>query len=165
MTNRIIDTIQNVEINLIEGAAGEEVVEFVADMDIDNDGSGGNPEHDPYHQDDTTLHDPQGRPLDAYHVPFIVVPPVICQETRGRVLGSQARVENTHTGEVCDAVVGDIGPRKKIGEASPACAKLLSVNPNARTGGEERHIIRYTIFVENPATINDITYQLQSYPS
>jgi hypothetical protein len=163
MNSTIIGNIQGVDINLIEGPAGEEIVQFTADMDIDNDGSGGNPEHDQFHQDDTTLHDPNDNALNAYRVPFIVVPPLICQKTRGKVLGSSAIVENIHTGESCEAVVGDIGPHKKIGEASPALAREISVNPNPVTGGEERRIIRYTIYVDKPAVIDGVTYTLESF--
>jgi hypothetical protein len=163
VTTRIIGTIQGVDIHLIEGHAGEEVVEFTADADIDNDGSGGNPDNDPYHQDDTTLHDPVGVALNACTVPFIVVPPVVCQKTKGKVLGSACAVTNILTSQYCEAVVGDIGPRRKIGELSPAAAKQIGVNPNARTGGEERHIIRYTIYVGKPAVLDGVTYQLKSY--
>lgn len=151
-------------INLIKGPAGEEMVEFVADADQDNDGSGGNPEHDPYHQADTALHDPEGKALNAYQVPFIVVPPVVCQRTVAKVLGSLVRAEHMVTGAVCDAVVGDIGPKRKIGELSPAAAKLLGLHLTA-FNGESRHVIRYTIYVGRPATINGVAYQLQSYHS
>lgn len=162
MNSSIIATIQDVPINLIEGPAGEEVVEFVADADQDNDGIGGNPEHDPYHQNDTTLHDPSGKALNAYQVSFIVVPPVVCQQTKGKVLGSMARLENLQTGKITDAVVGDIGPKRKIGELSPAAAKQLGLRITAFSG-ESRKIVRYTIFVGKPATINGVTYGLKSY--
>jgi hypothetical protein len=141
----------------------KEIVNFVSDADIDADGSGGNPDRDPYFQPDTTLHDPIGRPLNAQEVRFIVVPPLICQKTKGKVLGSRCYVLNTSNDKFCDAVVGDIGPRSKTGELSPACAAALGLNPNANHGGTDRKIISYTIYVGQPATLDGVTYELKSY--
>lgn len=156
-----IGTIQSVTIfRTFEGL--NEIVEFIADADEDNDGSGGNPEHDPCHQDDTTLHGPDGRPLNAYKVPFIVVPPLICEQTKGVVLGSMAFVRNITTGQTTPAVVGDIGPRHKIGEISPACAKRVGLHITAFSG-EERHIVHYRILVGKPAMVDGVTYSLKPY--
>ena len=159
---KTLDVIQQVPINLSLSGSGDEIVEFLADMDIDNDGSGGNPDNDPYHQNDTTLHR-DGKALNAYEEPFVVVPPVICKKTNGLVLGSLCLVENTRTNSFCFAVVGDIGPMRKVGEGSPACAKQVGVNPNPVSGGESDKIIRYTIFVGVPAVIGGRRYVLQSY--
>jgi len=158
----VIATIQNVPINLVTDDLGNEIVSFLSDMDIDNDGSGGNPDGDPDHQNDTTLHH-NGAALNAYAVPFVVVPPQVCQQTVGKVLGALCLVEHTSNGKRCLAVVGDIGPRDKTGEASPKTASQLGVDPNARHGGESRKLIRYTIFPGVPAVIGGQTYALQSY--
>jgi Fungal chitosanase of glycosyl hydrolase group 75 len=157
---KTIDLIQEVPINLYTSDSGDEMVIFKADADIDCDGSGGNPDNDPWFQNDTTLHR-DGAALNAYKESFMVVPPVVISKTKGIVLGSLCLVEHTINTKFCFAVVGDIGPRKKVGEISPACAKQIGVNPNARTGGEERKVIRYTIFIGVPARINGLQYTLQ----
>jgi Fungal chitosanase of glycosyl hydrolase group 75 len=162
MKRSTIDIIQSVPINLILSDAGDELVIFRADADIDCDGSGGNPDGDKYFQPDTTLHR-DGFALNAYDEAFVVVPPVVCKKTKGKVLGALCLVENTLTLQMCFAVVGDIGPTFKVGELSPAAAKQIGVNPNPVTGGESRNIIRYTIFVGVPAVVGAFKYQLQSY--
>jgi hypothetical protein len=142
---------------------GDERVVFTADADIDCDGSGGNPDHDPYFQPDTTLHY-EGRALNAYKERFIVVPPAVCRGTKGRVLGSRVRVHYLRTGRICDAVVGDIGPTKKVGELSPACALALGMNPNPNTGGEDHYgMVVYEIWPEQPAILDGVQYQLMKY--
>jgi hypothetical protein len=142
---------------------GEERVCFVADADIDCDGSGGNPDHDPYYQPDTTLHN-AGKALNAYKERFIVVPPAVCRGTKGRVLGARARVHYLRTGLICDAVVGDIGPTKKVGELSPAAAKAVGMEPNPVNGGEDNYeMVVYEIWPEQPAILDGIQYQLMKY--
>jgi len=168
----LIAVIQGVAVKRSLDAAGMEVVDFLADADEDNDGidsdpSDGinnNPEHDPCHQSDTTLHGPDGRPLDPYKVPYIVVPPAIIERTRGIVLGSHVELYNITNGQHCFAVVGDVGPHTKIGELSPAAAKLLGLHITA-FNGESRHIIRYVIHVGRPAIINGVAYRLQPWRS
>ena len=158
-----IGVIQGVRIEYTRDIYGREFAYFVADADIDCDGSGGNPDNDPWFQPDTTLHDPFGRPLNAYRVPFVVVPPIICRRTRGMVLGSECLLTHTLTKRQVLCVVGDIGPTRKIGEISPAAARAIGVNPNARFGGESRHIIDYEIRVGKPAVINGVAYRLKPY--
>lgn len=156
-----IGIIEGVTITRIVNAFGE-IVHFIADFDSDNDGSGGNPEHDRYHQDDTTLHDPNGKALNAYEVPFVVVPPLICQRTRGIVLGSECLLTNTSNGRRVMCVVGDIGPHHKIGEASPAAAKAVGAHASAYSG-DERHVFDYEIRVGKPAFINGVQYALKPF--
>jgi hypothetical protein len=156
---RIIDEIQGCPIyELSDGT-----VFFVADADIDCDGSGGNPEHDPYFQDDTFYHD-DGKALNAYDVPFVVVPPSVVLQTRKIVMGCAAIVTNLMTGEHVNCVVGDLGPMRKIGEISVAAARAISVNPNPKVGGEENRIIAYEIRPGLPAYKSTGSfYALQSY--
>lgn len=155
----IIATIQGAAINL-DIVDGLEVVSFLADMDIDCDGTGGNPYHDPYFQPDTRLHY-NGKALHAETVPYVVVPPVVLSKTKGRVLGSLCEVLNIKSGQRAVAVVGDSGPKRKIGEGSPALASLIGLDPNPNYGGTEKHIILYKIHVGVPAVINGVTYALQ----
>lgn len=158
----ILETIQGAEITLLtDEATGQEIVDFVADMDVDCDGSGGNPHHDPCFQPDTRLHF-QGKALHAETVPYVVVPPVVLRRTRGKVLGSACEVTNTLNGKSTVAVVGDSGPTRKIGEGSPALCEALGLDPNPNHGGTSDRIIRYRIYVGRPAVVNGVTYDLQS---
>jgi hypothetical protein len=159
---RVLGQIGDVRIYL-EEISGIEFVAFLSDADIDCDGSGGNPDHDPYFQPDTSLHGPNGQPLNAYEVPFIVVPPLVCERTRGKVLGSQARVLNITNHKGCKSVVGDIGPRSKTGEVSVECARRLGLDPNPNHGGTSERIIYYSIDVGVPAVVDGVTYALKSY--
>jgi hypothetical protein len=153
--SKIIGTIQGCDV--IEGDDGS--VHFLADADIDCDG-GSNPHHDPCWQPDTSLHF-DGRAIDAESVPYIVVPPLIRDGVSGIVLGCIARVTNSRTGQSTEAVVGDIGPHKKIGEISSECARRIGVNDNPNTGGEEDHVISYTLWPGSPAVVDGVTYELQ----
>jgi hypothetical protein len=166
---RILATIQGQDIHHeITAASGYETVEFTGDMDIDCDGSGGNPHHDPCFQPDTTLHYPArpsklGKPLCAEKVPYVVVPPIVVRGTRCIVMGSLCEV--TYRDKMAFAVVGDSGPTSKVGEGSPRLAELLGINSNPNHGGVDEFAVTYKIHVGVPAIINGITYQLQPYRS
>jgi len=139
------------------------VVHFVADADIDSDGSG--PSHgDPDQQGDTSLHR-NGKPLNSDVDRYIVVPPIICQSVKGIVLGCQASVTNRRNGITCAAVVGDIGPKTKDGEISIALAKALNINPDPVRGGEDSAVIEYFIHPGIAALVDGVSYQLQPYGS
>lgn len=93
---------------------GDGSVTYRAKFAVDTDGCG--PLHgDPDAQADTSLH-VDGKPLNADIDRYIVVPPAIVKGVKGIVLGCQATVSNLKTGGVSDAVVGDIGPHKKLGK-------------------------------------------------
>lgn len=153
----IIGTIQSCNI-FLELLGNEEVVSFLADADIDCDGTGGNPHHDPCFQPHTR-YQPD---LCAEEVPYIVVPPVVLTQTKGKVLGSHCEVTNVRNGKSAVALVGDSGPTRKIGELSPVLAVLLGLDPNPNSGGTEDKIILYTIYVGRPAQVNGKTYPTQS---
>jgi len=86
------------------------------------------------------------RYLDSATENFIVVPSHWRSEIKGVVLGCKAEVKNTKTGKVVVGIVGDFGPKTKLGEASMAIAKALGVNPDPKTGGDENKIYQYTIY-------------------
>lgn len=153
---RLLDTIQSVPI--IETSDGWVV--FISGMMVDCDGSGGNPDGDKYYQPDTTLQR-KGKALNPYEERFVVVPPVIVKRTKGVVMGCQAYVTNLLTGQRTPAVVGDLGPNAKIGEASVACARSIGVPDNPNYGGIPDHIIGYEILPGVPAVVGDIMYHLQ----
>lgn len=136
-----------------------EHVYFTADADVDADGSGGNPHGDPWFQPDTTLHH-GGKALNAEKVPFIVVPPVIRQKTKGIVMGCQAKITNKKNGKSCMAVVGDIGPRTKTGELSCEAARRVGLSGNPNTGGTDERIIIYELWPGQAAVVDGIDYDL-----
>lgn len=161
ITETLLDTIQTAEIRLFTDTdTGKEIVRFTADMDVDCDGTGGNPHGDPYFQPDTRLHF-KCRPLHAEVIPYVVVPPVVIAKTKGKVMGSHCIVTNTANGKKSTAVVGDSGPSRKVGEGSPALCEALGLDPNPNHGGTSDFIIEYEIFVNQPAVVV-IIYDLQS---
>lgn len=99
------------------------------------------------------------RYVDASEVPFVVVPPQVRLRLKGIVLGCRALI--TYRGRVIEAVVADVGPRTKIGEASIKAAELLGINSNPRTGGLVSRSVTYQIFPGVPARVNGFTYELQ----
>jgi hypothetical protein len=148
-------------ISVISELSQDGLVHFVANADIDDDGTG--PGYgDPYHQNDTTLHY-QGQPLNADEDLYVVVPPLICRKVRGIVLGCKVTVTNRRNGNVVIGVIGDIGPSFKDGEVSIATAKALDIDWNPNTGGEDSAVIEYIIEPGVPAMSNGKTYTLQHY--
>lgn len=155
----IIAIIQNVPLYLTI-QSGQEVVDFTADADVDCDGLGGNPHHDPYFQPDTKLHH-NGKALIAEEVPYIVVPPSVIKKTKGIVMGCRAQVTLLDTQQTIMAVVGDEGPTAKVGEMSVAACERLGLNGNPNNGGISYYGIHYRIFPGIPATVDGVTYELQ----
>ena len=136
-------------------------VDYMAKAAVDTDGSG--PLHgDPDAQADTSLHW-MGNPLNADLDKYIVVPPAIITGVKGIVLGCQAFLTNTKNGLTTKAVVGDIGPHKKLGEISVATAKALGINPSPTKGGEDAHVVRYVLNPGIPALVDGKLYQLSPH--
>lgn len=83
--------------------------------------------------------------VDSETVPYIVVPPIIIQNTAGIVRGCKARV--TFHGQSVDCVVADSGPRDKIGELSIAAARALGFNNvSPRNGGISTPTVSYELW-------------------
>lgn len=97
--------------------------------------------------------------VDAETVPYVVVSPLIRQYSRGIVLGCHARV--SFDGRSVDAVVADIGPRRKIGELSIAAARALRIPSSPRTGGRDEYDVKYELWPGKPAEVNGVTYELK----
>ena len=118
-------------------------------MDIDCDGRPGrrcNRRTDPHFSDATAFQQSDGRYLNAARLPYIVVPTpsrVWNYRDSGVRGGSVAAV--IHEGRVQYAVVGDVGPRGIIGEASYASAKALGIRPDPRSGGTDSGVT-YIVF-------------------
>ena len=82
--------------------------------------------------------------VDSETVPYVVVPPLIIQKTRGIVRGSRARV--TYRGNSVDCVVADRGPRSKIGELSIAAARAVGIPSSPKNGGTTRPEVLYELW-------------------
>jgi hypothetical protein len=135
---------------------------FIADADIDCDGSGGNPEGDPWFQPDTTYHY-QDEALNAYEVPFIVLPVSVMKAVKPPVLGCRARMTYIKTGLSTDCIVGDIGPSRKLGECSPCAARRVDMPPSPINGGEDDYNqVLYEVWPGQATTIDGVFYPLQT---
>jgi hypothetical protein len=135
-------------------------VEWVAKLAVCNDGSGGNPDNDPCHQDQTAYYN-NGKYLNPYEVPYIVVPPLIIEGVDPVVLGCQGAIVNLKNGQSTPAICGEIGPDDKLGEASCEGAGRLGLSSSPNSGGTDEHIILYAIWPGIAAVVDGITYKLQ----
>jgi len=131
---------------------------FVSDLDICNDGTG--PSHgDPYYQSQTAYYN-GGKFLNADKDQYIVIPPQIRSAVTPKVMGCQARLTNQLTGQWWPAVVGDIGPSHKTGEAAYCLAKKANVAINHNTG-DPRRIYLYELWPGVAAVVHGKQYQLE----
>ncbi|MER6571471.1 glycoside hydrolase family 75 protein [Streptomyces sp. NPDC001093] len=116
-----------------------DAVFWKADMDIDCDGQPTarcNRRTDPQFDTMTAYDQSDGRHLNAEKLPYIVVPApsrIWNPRKHGVRGGSVAAV--VYRGRVQYAVVGDIGPRDVIGEASYATARGLGIRADPDGGG------------------------------
>lgn len=151
---------------IIATIEGEQIVEhddgsvtYKSKAAIDTDGSG--PLHgDPDAMADTSLHQ-DGKALNADIDKYIVVPPAIIDGVEGVVMGCQAHLQNQLNWLQTDAVVGDIGPHKKLGEISRATAMALDIDPSPISGGMDEHKVFYTIYPGRAAVVDGKQYTLQ----
>lgn len=97
--------------------------------------------------------------VDANFVPYIVVPPQIRKNVPGIVIGCLGQIY--WNGKMINAVVADVGPSTKIGEASMEAARRLGIDSNPRTGGRTIPDVRYTIWPGVQAEIDGVKYSLQ----
>lgn len=151
---------------LVATIEGESIIEFtdlrvvyLSKAAIDADGSGSS-HGDKYFQPDTSLH-LNGKPLNADEDKYVVVPPAIIFGVKGIVMGCHAHIKNLTNGKESDAVVGDTGPHKKLGEISIALAKALGLNSSPISGGEFKHTIFYTLYPGKAALVDGKQYVLQ----
>ncbi len=96
-----------------------------------------------YRHPDKAADDPTAY-VDSETVPYIVVPPLIVQKTKGIVRGCKARV--TRGGQSVDCVVADMGPTNKVGELSIAAARAIGVPSSPRHGGEDNQTLTYELW-------------------
>lgn len=155
MITRTIATIEGEPILLHDDGS----ITFTAKAAIDVDGIGSH-HGDPCAQSDTSLHT-QGHALNADEDRYVVAPPAIIGGVAPVVKGCRASVFNRRNQRRSEAVVGDIGPHHKLGEISRALAIVLGIDPSPTSGGEEAHVIEYTLWPGVPAVVEGKTYQLQ----
>lgn len=87
--------------------------------------------------------------VDAATEPYIVVPPLVIQRTKGVVRGCLARV--TWQGKSVDCVVADRGPSNRVGELSVAAAMMLGIPASPRHGGLTKPQVLYELWPGIPA--------------
>lgn len=95
------------------------------------------------YQDATKQRTDPRKNVDSVAIPFIVLPKG--KKLYGAALGDLAIVYSKANKKITGAILADIGPKNSIGEASIACADLLSVNSNPKNGGTGAGII-YIVF-------------------
>jgi hypothetical protein len=98
--------------------------------------------------------------VDAATVPYGVLSPKIIRAVGPMFLGCRMRI--SYKGRSVEAVMADVGPRSKAGEASIAAAKALGIPSSPRNGGVESNSVLYEAFPGVPATVNGVIYPLQS---
>jgi len=131
-------------------------VAFIANLDIDNDGTG--PSHgDPSYQSQTTYSPYLNADVDQY----VVTPPQVRKGVAPVVIGCQARVTNLHKPDQWGwGVTGDVGPSNKCGEAAYCLAKILNHSITHNTGDTSR-IYLYEFWPGIAAVVGDKKYKLQ----
>ncbi|MES5820183.1 glycoside hydrolase family 75 protein [Streptomyces sp. RG80] len=129
-----------------------DAVFWKADMDIDCDGRPSrrcNRRTDPLFTGATAYQQSDGRHLDAARLPFIVVPtPSRIWDYRASGVRGGSVAAVIYRGRVQYAVVGDVGPRDIIGEASYASARALGIRPDPRGGGTASGVT-YIVFKDS----------------
>lgn len=131
---------------------------FVSDLDICNDGSG--PAHgDKHHQSQTAYYN-KGKFLNADVDRYIVIPPQLRKKCKKKVMGCQARLTNLVSGACEDAVMGEIGPSDKSGEAAYCLAKLVNKNIS-HNSGDKAQVYFYELWPGRPAVVGDKSYRLE----
>lgn len=98
-----------------------------------------------YQFEDKAVNDPD-RYLDAAFYNFTCVPPQIRRLAIRGVLGCAARITNLVTKLSAECIVGDIEPKSKAGEISPAAAAKIGLRTSPKWGGTEEKIILFEIF-------------------
>ena len=98
------------------------------------------------------------RYVDSEVVPYVVTPPQLISLVAPVVMGCACRV--SYKGKTTNALVGDIGPKSHVGEASMACAKALGIKNDPKKGGVAGGVL-YEIFPGREAVINGVKYDLQ----
>jgi hypothetical protein len=116
------------------------IVMFTSKMAIDVDGAGGAWKSDApgVGKNETAGHDANGESWNPLKIPYVVIP-----GNFGHGVKLNDYVAVTYNKKTVFGIVGDIGRDHVVGEASPAVAKPLGINPNPRTGGADKDVTYY----------------------
>ncbi|MEV7793451.1 glycoside hydrolase family 75 protein [Streptomyces sp. NPDC087512] len=129
-----------------------DAVFWKADLDVDCDGRPGercNSRTDPHFTAATAYTQSDGGPLDAEKLPYVVVPqPSDVWDHREDGVRGGSVVAVVHGDRVGYAVVGDVGPRDIIGEASYAAAESVGVPADPVRGGAASGVT-YIVFKDS----------------
>ena len=106
--------------------------------------------------------------LDSNRIPFIVIPRHWQQSaTPGLKLGDFAVVLRKSTGQMSSAIVGDLGPKRKLGEGSVALHQALGNDPFRMRFGKRRawqgiggRDVMYAVFPNSGKSGEQITKEL-----
>jgi hypothetical protein len=106
--------------------------------------------------------------LDSNRIPFIVIPRHWQQSaTPGLKLGDFAVVLRKSTGQMSSAIVGDLGPKRKLGEGSVALHQALGNDPFRMRFGKRRawqgiggREVMYAVFPNSGKSGEQITKEL-----
>lgn len=143
----------------LAGSIEAPIVSWTGKADIDNDGPDGNPEHDPDHQNTTSLRHPDGSFINSETEFGIVIPESLIRDLKPAWLGSQSYV--TYNKKTAPAVVYDFGPANKIGEISVCLARFLGIDLSATKEIAASSGVHYEVHVGTPAVVGDKKYSLQ----
>jgi hypothetical protein len=102
------------------------------------------------------------RYLNSEKIEYVVIPGKLRKMIPPVCIGCHVVATNLRTGKQVIAVCGDTGPNDKIGEGSIALALALGLNPDARHGGTDEHIIKFELYPGVPATLENETFELQA---
>lgn len=131
---------------------------FVSDLDVCTDGTGKS-HGDKSHQSQTAYYN-GGKFLNADVDKYIVVPPQIRSMVPPVVMGCKARLSRLDAGMSHPAVVGDIGPDDKTGEAAICLAKQMNPKVTANSG-DSRLIYFYELWPGTSAVVDGKKYKLE----
>lgn len=128
---------------------------FKSDLDVCTDGTG------PSHGDDYHLNQTAYTPsLNADKDQYIVVPPQVRTMVEPVVMGCQARLTRISTKKSEPAVMGEIGPDDKTGEAAICLAQKMNSAVSANVG-DSKHDYFYELWPGVPAVVHGKKYKLQ----
>jgi len=143
---------------IIYTSPGGDYVCFVSDLDVCTDGTGDD-HGDPYYQSQTAYYN-NGKFLNADKDKYIVIPPQIRSMVPPVVMGCQGKLTRLDSMAHSAAVVGEIGPSDKTGEAAICLAKLMDPKVTANSG-DSRLIYFYELWPGKAAVVDGKKYKLE----
>jgi hypothetical protein len=149
------------EVTIYEKDSGQ-YIRFISNLDVCNDGCG--PSHgDPYHKSMTAYYSggcTGDKYLNADCDKYIVIPPQIRQMVAPVVMGCRARVTNLRTGDLCEGMIGEIGPDDKTGETAYIVAKTINHAVTYNSGDLKLNYL-YEFWPGVVAVVDGFEYKLQ----